>query len=625
MFGSIRWRLVASYVLLTLLTVGVMGGLALSLVWRYVDHREVEFLTANAEAVARHALPLVASPGQVAELDELARSSAFLINARVRLLDARQQVLADSGPVTATDQLIWIAAPGDPLAGAVVAGHLPSEGVSGGVSGGAFVSPPGEAAFTQRVAPLDPEPAHVAGVAAMPLTEAPAEPFELHVAGSPALAAGSDSLTAKPRIMAFRRQVGPWGDRLDFEVVHDGAQAGSVLTPTRHISFSAALSVPDFFALDPSAAPVGHALAARSVRGIKVPVGGPAAALGYVEISQGPDLTSAAVRTTARAFGIAALGAALLAGLLGLVVSRGMTAPVQSLAAAASQMSGGDLSARAPVRGRDELAELARQFNAMAERLQASFAELAADRDALRRFVADASHELRTPITALRSFNELLQTSAATDPTAQAEFLAESQAQIRRLAWITTNLLDLSRLDAGLVTLERAACDPAELIEAALAPLRPVAAERGIELAVRPPPEPLVLTCDAARVELALSNLLDNALKFTPSAGDVEIGVLGQPDPSDPDAAPAIAFWVRDSGPGIAADDLPHVFERFYRGRPDPDGPPAQGSGLGLAIVHSVAQVHGGTAWVESEPGAGACFWLRLPEQGPEGWAPAPD
>jgi len=244
--------------------------------------------------------------------------------------------------------------------------------------------------------------------------------------------------------------------------------------------------------------------------------------LGYVEISSGPDFGAEAVRTTRDAFLLAAGGAMLMAVVVGLLVGRGLSAPLRQLTAVAGQMSSSDLSTRAPVRGKDEIGQLAGQFNLMAERLEASFAALAAERDVLRRFIADASHELRTPITALKNFNDLLQGAAADDPAARAEFLAESQVQLHRLEWITRNLLDLSRLDAGLVALDLANHDVGELIESAASAFKPLAQEKGVAFSVRSPMSSLELRCDRARIELALSNLLDNAFKFTPAGGQVE-------------------------------------------------------------------------------------------------------
>jgi two-component system sensor histidine kinase BaeS len=346
----------------------------------------------------------------------------------------------------------------------------------------------------------------------------------------------------------------------------------------------------------------------RSKHTIAVPIGEAQRPLGYVEISQGPDLSAEALIATRQAFLFAAGGATLIAVIVGLLVSRGLSAPLHELAAVTDRMSGGDLSTRAPVRSKNEIGQLARQFNHMAERLEASFSELSAERDALRRFIADASHELRTPITALKNFNDLLQGAAMDDPDARAEFLAESQVQIERLEWITGNLLDLSRLDAGLVALDVTDHDVGDLIQAAVSSFKALAHEKQIALTTHLLASPSTLRCDRARIELALSNLLDNAIKFTPPGGQITVG--------GKETDEAVRLWVRDSGVGIDSEDVPHIFERFYRGRHGPEDKGSRrhsGSGLGLSIVRSIVQAHGGAVSVESAPGAGSTFTIALP------------
>jgi signal transduction histidine kinase len=534
MFRSIRWQLVLSYVLLTLLTVGMVGVLALSLIKHYVEQQEIENLTANAEAVAHEAVPLMWPVAHEFEIRELARTSSFLGNARVRILDEDRRLLADS----------W------QQGGAVMVWLLPSQELWDGMLAG----------LRERFVPDH----RSSGL--LPFSLLPAEVISIY-----------EELPPDMAFTGVRHWDDVGGGRFGFYGAED-VDEQQLLTAEQ------------------KATP-------RSERVITVPVGDRRNPLGYVEISKGPDLSGEALMTARRAFLLAGSGALLMAVVVGLLVSRRLSAPVRELTRVAGRMSSGDLSTRAPVRAKDEIGQLAGQFNQMAERLEVSFAELAAERDALRRFIADASHELRTPITALRSFNDLLQGAAAGDPAARVEFLTESEVQIDRLESITRNLLDLSRLDAGLIPLELGTHKAGDVIEAAASAFYALAAEKGIALSIRAPASPIPLRCDRARMELALSSLLDNALKFTPDGGQVSAGAdLGDD---------VVRLWVRDTGSGIDPQDQPHIFERFYRGRSSR----AEGSGLGLAIVQSVAQAHGGRVSVESEPGAGSLFVIDLPQR----------
>jgi signal transduction histidine kinase len=334
------------------------------------------------------------------------------------------------------------------------------------------------------------------------------------------------------------------------------------------------------------------------------------------------------VSTIRRAVLLAGLGSLVVAVAFGLLMGKTLADPLRGLAQTARRMADGDLAARAPEARRDEIGSLARQFNSMAASLEASFRDLRAERDSLRRFIADASHELRTPITALATFNELLQGSAEADPAARREFLAESAAQLARLQWITSNLLDLSRLDAGIASLALGVHPAGDILQEAASGLRVLAAEKGVSLEVQAPSPPIPLACDRDRVVLALSNLFANAVKFTPAGGSVRAEVLPGGDPQED----AVIFRVRDTGCGIEPVDMPRIFERFFRGSNAPGEQPAGGSsggvGLGLAIVQSVARAHGGSVSAHSSPGEGSTFDLVLPlgraTAAPPGRATAP-
>jgi signal transduction histidine kinase len=332
---------------------------------------------------------------------------------------------------------------------------------------------------------------------------------------------------------------------------------------------------------------------------VRVPVGNPNDPMGYVEVTGVATFSEEAVTTTTRAFAIAGVGAVIVAALAGLWTGRRLTAPLQSLQLATTRMGDGDLTARAPIESQDEIGQVAHQFNRMAERLQASFHEIGTERDTLRRFIADASHELRTPITALKTFTELLQGVAAQDTIAQADFLAESAAQVRRLEWITQNLLDLSRLDAGLIQLDRKPTTLADFLNDVLAPFRPRAADQGLALALNTATAPTTVNVDAPRLQIALSNLVDNALKFAAPASTITLSAEARADHQ-------VTLSVHNTGDPIPAGELPLIFDRFYRGHNSPTG-----SGLGLAIAHAIVKAHGGDLSVTSNT-SGTTFTIVL-------------
>jgi two-component system sensor histidine kinase BaeS len=252
-----------------------------------------------------------------------------------------------------------------------------------------------------------------------------------------------------------------------------------------------------------------------------------------------------------------------------------------------------------------EIDELGQQFNIMADRLAGTLRMLEADRDRLREFVADVSHELRTPIAALRTFTEL-QRDGELEEEQRTEFLDRSTEQINRLEWMSTNLLDLSRIDSGIFPLDVRSGDLRDPVRSAVEAHAEIAEQRGISLVSRVPTSPVMLRFDPERILQLLGNLVGNALKFTPRGGEVVVDLADAPDEA--------TLEVRDSGPGIPEAELPHVFDRFFRGTNVGEAR-ASGSGLGLAIARSIVEMHGGTIAVASAVGSGSRFTITLPRQ----------
>jgi signal transduction histidine kinase len=305
--------------------------------------------------------------------------------------------------------------------------------------------------------------------------------------------------------------------------------------------------------------------------------------------------------------GLVALAAALV---VAATVARRFTTPLRRLTEASRDLAEGDLARRVPADDLHgpavELRELGLQFNAMAERLQQSIDIIRGDRDRSREFLADVSHELRTPIAALRTFNELLVEGAVDDPSTRTEFLEASRAQLERLDWLAQNLLDLSKLDSGLVLLDVRTDDLRSAVEQAVDQAVASARRRGIDLALDVPEEPVTLRHDPVRISQVVANLVGNAVKFTPRGGRVRVELRPAGDGAE--------IVVSDTGVGIDPVEVPHIFDRFYRGSRASEAR-GSGSGLGLAIVRSIVEMHGGTVSVESRIGHGSTFRVRLPAQ----------
>jgi two-component system OmpR family sensor kinase/two-component system sensor histidine kinase CpxA len=310
-------------------------------------------------------------------------------------------------------------------------------------------------------------------------------------------------------------------------------------------------------------------------------------------LSQGPAYGREILTSVAWGWATDSGVAVVVAAGVGWLISRRLSAPLLALTEVTGRMAQGDLSAHAEAArpAPTEVGLLAHSFNEMAEQVEGTVL-------ALRRFVADAAHKLHTPLTALRTNLELI--AGETSPHIQVE---QAQAQVERLETLTRDLLDLSRLESGAgqasvgpVALNRLVQETSELYASR-------AEQAGLAFALELPKQSLIVQGSESYLRRALSNLLDNALKFTPAGGSIRVGL--QPLTT----SRQVELWVEDTGIGIPPGDVPHLFSRFHRGRNAAAYP---GSGLDLAIVKAIVEGHGGQVTAEHQR-QGACFRLRLP------------
>lgn len=290
------------------------------------------------------------------------------------------------------------------------------------------------------------------------------------------------------------------------------------------------------------------------------------------------------------------LGTLLWAALVSLLLAQRIAGPIQEMRAATMRMAAGQLTERVPARTADELGDLARSLNYMAAEMERL--------DATRReFVADASHELRTPVANLAVAVEALRGSVPGSDVEAAALLDAVEREVERLRTLVGNLLDLSSVESGRLQLHLVPTDIGQVAGRVIESFQARAGRQGVTLERLGPSRSFSAFVDPDRMAQVLSNLLDNALKFTPAGGRVTVSVT--------EHRGGIAVRVEDTGPGIPADDLPHIFDRFFKADRSRTG--QKGAGLGLAIAKGLVTAQGGQIFAENRSEGGARFVVMIP------------
>ena len=280
---------------------------------------------------------------------------------------------------------------------------------------------------------------------------------------------------------------------------------------------------------------------------------------------------------------------------LSVILSRALTRKIGQLLTAIRQVREGAYSHRAEIPGRDEIAQIGQEFNSLTDRLQTT-------ENARRRFVSDASHELKTPLAAIRLLTDSILQTDNIDPETTREFVTDIGAEAERLSRITEDLLRLTRLDNGVLD-PPVAVDVPPVLAQTMRMMSLVAQEKGVELTYSAAGDCTVL---GTRDEIyqVIYNLSDNAVKYSPAGSTVQVSLRG--------TAEGVELTVADNGAGIPEEDLPRIFERFYR-VDKARSRAAGGTGLGLSIVSDTVKRRGGTVEAANRPGGGAVFTVRWP------------
>lgn len=304
--------------------------------------------------------------------------------------------------------------------------------------------------------------------------------------------------------------------------------------------------------------------------------------------------------------GVLLLFAAIIATSFGVFVAASVADGLHTLTSATQRLANGDLDARVTINGRDELAQVGTAFNEMAEQLQQTEKQRAELEKLRRDLIAWTSHDLRTPLTSIRVRVEALHDGLVDEPETRQRFYRDILADVVSLNTLIDDLFELAQLEAGGLRLEMFHHALPDLISDSLERFQPLAARRGVALSGGVATDVDLVWMNPSKVTRVLSNLLSNALRHTPDGGEVRVTAVR--------AADGVQVTVEDSGPGFNPDDLPRLFEQFYRGE-QARSRATGGAGLGLAIAKGIIEAHNGRIWAENRPGGGACVGFLLPNR----------
>lgn len=293
-----------------------------------------------------------------------------------------------------------------------------------------------------------------------------------------------------------------------------------------------------------------------------------------------------------------------MAMMLGYFLSSTVTERIQLLQGAAERLAKGDLKTRVPVDGRDEVAALATTFNQMAEQLQAADQKQRELETMRRDLIAWVSHDLQTPLTSMRAILEALSDGVVDDPEMVNRYLHTAQRDVRSLSSLIDDLFQMAQLDAGGFPLDRAPASINDLVSDTLESFSELAYRESITLEGKVESDVDPVTMDTQAIGRALNNLISNALRHTSAGGKIHVSARRTGE--------GMEVIVSDTGEGIRDEDIPHIFERFYRSEKSRNRGTG-GAGLGLAITRGIVRAHGGDIRVESESGKGTRFIFHIP------------